>query len=74
MLHDPMFGIALTNITRASEKVTAAREALAAAEAERDELILEAIASTDVRGARAQIARAAGLTDQRIMQIARNAR
>lgn len=74
MYHDPMFAIALTDIKTASEAVDHAREALATAEANRDQLIRDTLAATDMRGAKAHISRAAGLTHQRIAQIGRGAR
>ena len=74
MSHDPMHALDLHAIEEASTAVTAARQALADAEATRDNLIRAALASTTVRGAKSRIARVAGLTDQRVSQIARGNR
>ena len=74
MSHDPMHALDLHAIEEASTAGTAARQSLADAEATRDNLIRAALASTTVRGAKARIARVAGLTDQRVSQIARGNR
>ena len=63
MSHDPMHALDLHAIEEA-----------ATAETTRDNLIRAALASTTVRGAKARIARVAGLTDQRVSQIARGNR
>ena len=69
MSHDPMHALDLHAIEEAATAVTAARQALADAEATRDNLIRAALASTTVRGAKARIARVAGLTDQRVSRF-----
>lgn len=67
--HDPILAIDLAAIAAAAEKVAAARAAVDAAEAERDELIAAAHAAAGY-GDVARIAAAAGVSTTRVLKIA----